>query len=542
MKSKQPIFSLNKKVLLAGIMIAAIFFIAVFSYAEKLTIDRFVSPEVCGDCHSTIYSQWQNSMHHLSHEDPLYVAVSKYMLSGLNDNGEIAESESCIKCHTPVGNITGYPEKTSDNRAKVPEIAKKGIQCDYCHSATGADKIYNNGLILSPGHGEDDPGIKRGPFKDSNSDYHESAFSEFHTDAKICGTCHNVSHVSFATKLETTYDEWKNGPYNNKDETQKITCQGCHMYQRPGIPATASTPRPFNKGRAADDGPIRDHIFTHYFTGANTVVPANFNSMEKRDMAIERLTNSADILLDTLELKKGKLGIIITNSGAGHYLPTGLTDVRQMWLEIVIKDENNNIVYSSGKLDKDGYITEGTIIYNTIFGDGKGNPVLNISKAREILKDKRIPPKESAREEIVFQKKNFEQLSVSVKLLYRSAPQKLIDMVLGKGKNVLPVITMEQIETIFPENGKAVKEVFELSGGDRGSIDFPHEKHEKAVKDCMTCHDMFPKKIGAIFEMKSNGKLQTKQAMDYCIKCHREMKKTGEKTGPTSCSKCHDKS
>ncbi|MBU3947657.1 MAG: cytochrome c family protein [Proteobacteria bacterium] len=452
MKPKPSPFSGSKKIIVTVIMFTAFLLSAVFSHAEqlteKLTIDRFVSAETCGDCHSTIYDQWQNSMHHLSHNDPLYVGVSRYMLSGLTDSDEIAESESCVKCHTPVGNITGYPEKTSDDRNKVAEIATKGIQCDYCHSATGADKMFNNGLIVSPGHGEDDPGIKRGPFKDSNSDYHQSAFSEFHTDAKICGTCHNVSHVSFGTKLETTYDEWKNGPYNNTtDEKQKITCQGCHMHQRPGIPATASTPRPLNKGRAADDGPIRDHIFTHYFTGANTDIPANFKTDEKRDMAIERLTHSADLALDTLKIKEGKLGIIVTNSGAGHYLPTGLTDVRQMWLEIVIKDEKKNIVFSSGKLDKDGYITQGTIIYNTVFGDGKGHPVLNISKAREILKDKRIPPKESVTEHIVFQNNNFKQLNISVRLLYRSAPQKLIDLVLGKGKNVLSVVTMKQIET-----------------------------------------------------------------------------------------------
>ncbi|MGB5156079.1 hypothetical protein [Desulfobacterium sp. N47] len=153
-----------------------------------------------------------------------------------------------------------------------------------------------------------------------------------------------------------------------------------------------------------------------YFTGANTVVPASFKSEEKKIMAIERLTHSSDLALDTLKTKEGKLGIIVTNSGAGHYLPTGFTDVRQMWLEIIIKDEKKNIVFSSGKLDKDGYITEGAIIYNTVFGDGKGRPVLNISKAREILKDKRIPPKESVTEHIVFQNNNIKQLNIDLKV------------------------------------------------------------------------------------------------------------------------------
>ena len=43
-----------------------------------------------------------------------------------------------------VGNITGYPLKTSDDLKKVSTIAAQGIQCDYCHSVTGAKKMENN--------------------------------------------------------------------------------------------------------------------------------------------------------------------------------------------------------------------------------------------------------------------------------------------------------------------------------------------------------------------------------------------------------------
>jgi hypothetical protein len=52
---------------------------------------------------------------------------------------------------------------------------------------------------------------------------------------------------------------------------------------------------------------------------------------------------------------------------------------------------------------------------------------------------------------------------------------------------------------------------------------------------------VFPKTIGVISEMKVNGKLQNKEVMDHCLDCHRERKKAGEKTGPTTCSKCHNK-
>lgn len=427
---------------------ALVFFVMVspYTFSDQFSTDRFINPETCGDCHSAIYGQWKNSMHGLAHDDPVYLAVSTYLLKELTDADEVSEGESCVKCHTPVGYVSGYPTKTSDDRSKIAPIAAKGIQCDYCHSATGATKMENNALVLDPGNGENKPGIKRGPFKDSHSDFHESAFSDFHTQSEICGTCHNVSHVSFGTKLETTYDEWANGPYNSPDEKKRITCQGCHMVQRPKIPATGSSPRPYNRGSAADDGPVRDHVFTHFFVGGNSAVPTSFGDKHKGKMAFERLQNSATLTLNTTRLAKGKLGITITNSGAGHNLPTGLTDVRQMWLDIRILDGNNKVVYSSGQLDKNGVIPNGSIIYNTIFGDGNGQPVSNIAKAREILKDKRIPPLESANEEVSFTKAKAKKLTIRVRLQYRSAPQELLDAVLGKGKIVLPVITMEQIE------------------------------------------------------------------------------------------------
>jgi len=414
--------------------------------AEKFELSRFISPETCGDCHREIFSQWTHSMHNLSQKDPVYLSVSEFMLKGLVDEDEIAEAESCVKCHVPVGVATGYPGKTSDDRAKIPEIANQGIQCDYCHSAVDAEQMYNNGIRLNPGYGEDDPGIKKGPRKDAESDFHETGYSEFHTRSEICGTCHNVKHVVFHTDLETTYEEWKNGPYNSDDPEKRITCQGCHMFQRPGMPATGSTKRIGNRGQSADDGPIREHVFTHYFVGGNRMIPEQFGDGIKGTMADERLKHSATLSIETREIEKGKLGIIVVNTGAGHYLPTGLTDIRQMWLEIIITDgESGKTIYESGKFDSDFYLKDDAIMFNTVFGDGNGKPVLNIAKAREILKDKRIPPLKSVTETIQLPPGKWKRISIQVKLLYRSAPQKILDMVSGKGKIKQPVSTMASV-------------------------------------------------------------------------------------------------
>jgi len=413
------------------------------SKKQHFELSRFISAETCGGCHSEIYSQWINSMHNQSHKDIIYNKVAAHFLKGLTDPDEIKEAESCIKCHTPVGVLTGFPKKTSDDLSKTPEIAKQGIQCDYCHSSTGTFRSYNNGLKLDPGHGDENPGIKRGPFKDSKSDYHHTEYSKFHTKAEICGNCHDVRHVVFETKLETTYEEWKNSPYNTGNKNH-VNCQGCHMYQRPGIPATGATKRPENPGTATSGGIKRKHIFTHYFVGANAYMPGLNDDSVKKQMAEDRLKNSAELSIDDLKIRSGILFLSVKNTGAGHYLPTGLTDTRQMWLEIIVKS-SEKVIYSSGKTDKNGYITKGTVIYNTVFGDGKGKPVTNIAKAREILKDYRVPPQKKLTETIKLPEGKFEALQVNVRLLYRSASQKTVDTVFEKGKHRLPVIVMEQI-------------------------------------------------------------------------------------------------
>jgi len=398
---------------------------------EMIHIDRFISPEVCAGCHSEIFEQWENSMHHLSHKDPVYTRVAQFFCKGLTDAGEIEEAESCVKCHTPVGNRTGFPMKVSDDLSKTPEIATLGIQCDYCHSAESITKIHNNGLVLKPGHGEDDPGVKLGPFDDAVPDFHEARYSKLHTEAEICGTCHDVKHVAFGTNLETTYTEWKNSPYHSKDPAKNIPCQGCHMHQKPGIPATGSTDRPENPGSAADGSVDRPHIFTHYFVGANSYVPGLSGDTAKAGMAVERLQNAATLSLDTSKIKDKKLSVTVANTGAGHSIPTGVADLRQVWLEITIKDKNNQTGFQMGALDDKQNLPENTIIFRVVFGDGKGNKVVNIAKAREILKDNRIKAKETATEIITLPSVPEKGSRVTVRLLYRSMDPRILKLIPG---------------------------------------------------------------------------------------------------------------
>jgi hypothetical protein len=82
----------------------------------------------------------------------------------------------------------------------------------------------------------------------------------------------------------------------------------------------------------------------------------------------------------------------------------------------------------------------------------------------------------------------------------------------------------------------------DLNGGQRGNVPFPHHQHQEKLGDCNICHSMFPQKSGGIAELQAEGKLKKKYVMNkLCTKCHKENKKSGQKSGPTTCKKCHVK-
>jgi len=81
-----------------------------------------------------------------------------------------------------------------------------------------------------------------------------------------------------------------------------------------------------------------------------------------------------------------------------------------------------------------------------------------------------------------------------------------------------------------------------IDGGQRGNVAFPHRQHQKNLVDCQICHSIFPQEVGAIQKLKEQGALKKKYVMNkLCTKCHREKKRAGQPSGPTTCTKCHNK-
>lgn len=94
--------------------------------------------------------------------------------------------------------------------------------------------------------------------------------------------------------------------------------------------------------------------------------------------------------------------------------------------------------------------------------------------------------------------------------------------------------------TMAGQNMGAVN--LQLNGGTRGDVPFPHHQHQEQLGDCQICHSVFPQKSGSIKKLKADGKLKKKYVMNkLCTKCHKEKKRAGQKSGPTTCKSCHIK-
>lgn len=410
---------------------------------------QFFSPISCGACHPEIFKMWSGSTHANAWRNPLFQAL--YNLGKKTAKGEWQKRnvESCVRCHHPIGHSSGEKDLPLDDE-------KGGVICDFCHSVRATTGVGNAPYILSPGNAVAmDGGTKYGPFDDSPDTIHKNQFSELHTRSEFCGGCHDVSHAGNDLPIEQTYTEWRQGPYNTGDPDTSVHCQDCHMRQRPGFPCTGSTERPDNPGFATPEimgGKKRPHIWTHYFVGGSAVpISLPPNSELQPQMAVERLKNAATLEIHTdSNVQKGgilQFHVTIKNTGAGHYLPTGLTEMRQMWLEVSVTDSEGKSLYNSGTVDEEGKVDTNAIIYHTVFGNEKGEPTLRVWEATHVISDIRVPPKGKKEEQFTCLIPNDIKTPIKIKAIlnYRSAPQYVVNTFLGEKAIKLPIIKMTEL-------------------------------------------------------------------------------------------------
>jgi hypothetical protein len=391
----------------------------------------FYDSKSCGMCHPDQFAEHAGSMHDMSTTDPYYhrvVQMAKADVPGVE--------MFCSSCHAPIAVMTGQDPLDLDNLDKP---GKAGVSCDVCHTISALDHIANFGFILTPGE------VKYGPFGGEPPLFHTSEQSALHESEEFCGMCHNVNHPLNGLPLETTFTEFIEGPYPKLG----YKCQTCHM--TPGI-----TEYQANPGTAANGGPEREHIWTHYFVGGNAFVTEMEGKEEHADRARTRLSMAAAVSISNAfpdpETGEFSFSIIVENVGCGHKIPTGVTEERQIWLEVTVTGADGAELAHFGQLDEHGVINEDTMILGTVFADGEGHPTHRIWLAESVISDRRIAPKDSDMETYSVPLADGQTVAkIEAQLWYRSSPQDFIDVLFADTpeRELVPNIPMARAVAEF---------------------------------------------------------------------------------------------
>jgi hypothetical protein len=188
-------------------------------------------PDKCDNCHGGYDKAvepafgWRGGMMSQAARDPIFYASLTIANQDAPESGDL-----CIRCHSPAGWLEG--RSTPTDGSALNNNDREGVQCDFCHklvkptdigvnpfpddSAYTAetydrDQTYLGTLTDIPETEADGMYIadsdngKRGPFADADPT-HQKFYSPFHSEAALCGTCHDVSNPAQVCMLRNSVE------------------------------------------------------------------------------------------------------------------------------------------------------------------------------------------------------------------------------------------------------------------------------------------------------------------------------------------------
>lgn len=430
--------------------------------------DDLVGATNCSFCHAEYssdgggqppFDRWRTSLMAQAARDPVFHAALAIAESDAAFSGD-----SCLRCHSPVGWLNGHvsgPGQTDGSGLEGEDF--EGVSCSICHRMV--DPIYTPGVspsedqailnALSPAALADphsgsyviDPkDRRRGPF-DLQADWLNTPFngwpnfhpflkSDFHTESRLCASCHDVSlphytkqpngsytlntldeegpekHLQFPE--QRTYSEWANslfatgpvdldGRFGGTRGEAVSSCQDCHM------PGAAGA------GCGIGDPPHRPAVPVHDFNGANTWVLRAIRDVYADsetyldELAVdEAIARTLDMLgrASDLELSKSGSNLVarVVNY-TGHKLPTGYPEGRRMWVNVKFLDAADRVIAERGVYDTVSatLVNAGadTKVYEALHGIDSTiaaatglpeGPLFRLALVNKKYKDNRIPP------------------------------------------------------------------------------------------------------------------------------------------------------
>jgi hypothetical protein len=357
--------------------------------------------ESCSFCHDTFFKQWQYSGHGTAYTNPFYQQASAeyrefYDYTSKNvamarklgelrkedilpSGAQIPEKVDCLTCHAPAIDAeinfstnaplveflkairNGYVPELHDISSgmvdrtlavrkdtwpntditirqqlnywqRLNDYTKDGVSCDFCHTIsrmglpTDRDQVkypelYNQyyGLAYEHRFGMQ----KFGPLEEAPTSAHTIRYSSVFVDSRMCAPCHQEVN-GYGVIVQDTYNEWLKSKYSRPGADFK-NCQSCHM----------PSAKDLGMGRlpTSKHGPDRPDYHYHNLPATDE---AFLRKAAELTLTAER---EADTITATVE---------ITNTGAGHTLPTG-TPFHQLVLVVRAQDADGKVLFENVK-------------------------------------------------------------------------------------------------------------------------------------------------------------------------------------------------
>lgn len=252
------------------------------------TAGGFRSAKTCQPCHPDIYEEWRQSP--MARSVELAGWSLRPSLAALRVTGEQeAIRELCYACHAP------FARQAGSLALDTPPL-HEGVSCDYCHSVRDVEASPRiNVAVVAPG------AVKAGPHADAESPGHDTLALPLLRRSEFCAGCHYFAWPETGMPVDWTYAQWAESPYRHEG----VECQSCHMPHRPGRSSTLAS------------APDRGGVASHRFAGARD--PATLRSA----LALRARRDGGAAVIE------------IENVGAGHSVPGGGGDLRQLELRVV---------------------------------------------------------------------------------------------------------------------------------------------------------------------------------------------------------------
>ena len=217
--------------------------------------------------------------------------------------------------------------------------------------------------------------------------------------SEFCGSCHDVrlfgtdavsnTRGEHFKRLRNAYSEWSAwAAIERRAGREPASCQDCHMSAFPGVceidpvPAApgsdarcppghrfvARAPGAYPRGRAAAGSSALVEVRTHYFSGVDLPLGREYPAGLVDEPTVDLLgvpisaRRRRNMLLRSAfrfalgDARRGGLGLEIPleieNVGAGHRVPAGFSQEREIWVHLTVKDGDGRMLYEVGRVDR----------------------------------------------------------------------------------------------------------------------------------------------------------------------------------------------